>query len=140
VAKSLAQFEDYTRARDFAKFHRQQAMGFKSKIQHSDADYFNLSGKDVAIAQARREKTAPTIVLVERVLRSMPVATELERRDRALIAFAAITSARGNALASFRLGHVNLAGGCIEQDARTVRTKFGKTLIQENRPWQPRCA
>jgi integrase len=56
------------------------------------------------------------------------VATVLERRDRALVAFAAITGARVNALASFRLGHVNLAGGYVEQDARTVRTKFAKTF------------
>ncbi len=169
VAKSLARFEDYTRARDFAKYRREQAMGFrdrlaeqrnartgeqlskatlhstlrdlrafffwladqpgfKSKIQHSDADYFNLSSKDVAIAQARREKTVPTIAQVERVLGAMPAATALERRDRALIAFTAITCARVNALASFRLGHVNLAGGYVEQDARTVRTKFAKTF------------
>lgn len=169
VAKSLARFEDYTRARDFAKFHRQQAMGFKdrlaeqrnartgeqlskatlhstlrdlrafffwladqpgfkSKIQHSDADYFNLSDKGVAIAQARREKTVPTIAQVERVLQAMPATTALERRDRALIAFATITSARVNALASFRLCHVSLAGGFVEQDARTVRTKFAKTF------------
>ncbi len=169
VAKSLARFEDYTRARDFAKFRREQAMGFrdrlaeqrnartgeqlskatlhstlrdlrvfffwladqpgfKSRLQHSDADYFNLSSKDVAIAQARREKTVPTLAQVERVLQAMPVTTVLERRDRALIAFATVTSARVNALASFRLGHVNLVGGYIEQDARTVRTKFAKTF------------
>jgi integrase len=58
----------------------------------------------------------------------MPVATELERRDRALIAFAAITGARVNALASFRLGHVDVVAGFVEQDAREVRTKFSKTF------------
>ena len=169
VAKSLARFEDYTRAREFAKFRLEQAAGFrvklseernartgaqlskatmlstlrdlrafffwladqpgfKSRIQHSDADYFSLSDKDVAIAQARREKVVPSVAQVEHTLRSMPVATVLVRRDRALIAFAAITGARVDALASFRLGHVNLAGGYVEHDARTVRTKFGKTF------------
>jgi site-specific recombinase XerC len=52
----------------------------------------------------------------------------LERRDRALIAFAAMTGARVNALASFQLGHVNLAEAFVEQDARVVRTKFAKTF------------
>ena len=33
-----------------------------------------------------------------------------------------------NALASFQLGHVDLAGGFVEQDARVVRTKFAKTF------------
>ncbi len=94
--------------------------GFKSKIQFSDADYFNLSEKDTAIARARREKRVPTLEQVQRVLAAMPAVTVLERRDRALIAFAAITGARVGALASFRLGHVDLAGGFVEQDARTA--------------------
>ncbi len=33
-----------------------------------------------------------------------------------------------NALASFQLGHVDVAGGYVEQDARVVRTKFAKTF------------
>jgi integrase len=41
---------------------------------------------------------------------------------------AALTGARIGALASFRHGHVNLDEGYVEQDARTVRTKFGKTF------------
>lgn len=102
--------------------------GFKTRIAYSDADYFNLSEKDATIARARREKSVPTLEQVERVLAAMSSANVLERRDRALIAFAVITAARVNALASFRLEHVDLAGGFVEQDGRTVRTKFGKTF------------
>ena len=36
--------------------------------------------------------------------------------------------ARVGALATFRLGHVDLAAGLVEQDARTVATKFAKTF------------
>jgi integrase len=102
--------------------------GFRSHIAYSDADYFNLSDKDTAIARARREKPVPTLEQVGWVLEAMPAETVLERRDRALIAFAAITGARVQALATFRLGHVDVAGGFIEQDARTVATKFRKTF------------
>lgn len=102
--------------------------GFKSHIAYADADYFNLSDKDVAVARARREKRVPTLAQVHHVLSSMPSATVLERRDRALIDFAALTGARAGALASFRLGHVNLAEGHIDHDARTVRTKFSKSF------------
>jgi integrase len=102
--------------------------GYRSSITYSDADYFNLSDKDVAIARARREKQVPTLQQVDRVLEAMPATTALERRDRALIAFAAITGARVNALASLRLDHINIEEGFIDQDARTVRTKFGKTF------------
>lgn len=102
--------------------------GFKSHIAYSDADYFNVSDKDVAIARARREKRVPTLTQVHHVLSVMPAETVLERRDRALIAFTALTVARVGALASFRLGHVDASEGFVEQDARTVRTKAAKTF------------
>lgn len=102
--------------------------GYRSKIAFSDADYFNLSEKDAAIARARREKPFPTLEQVETVLAAMPGDTALERRDRALVAFATITGARVNALRTFRLGHVDQACSYVEQDARTVATKFAKTF------------
>ena len=34
----------------------------------------------------------------------------------------------GIAIASMKLKHVNLAAGCIEQDADEVQTKFSKTF------------
>lgn len=58
----------------------------------------------------------------------MPAATVFERRDRALVAFTALTGARVGALASFQVRHVDLEGGYVEQDARTVQTKFAKTF------------
>jgi integrase len=102
--------------------------GFRSHIAFADADYFNLSDKDVAVARARREKRDPTLDQVRCVLAAMPAGTALERRDRALVAFAMVTGARIGALASFQLGHVNLAASYVEQDARSVRTKAGKTF------------
>ncbi len=102
--------------------------GFKSHVAYADADYFNLSDKDVAIARAKREKRVPTLAQVHRVLAAMPADTVLERRDRALVAFTALTGARVGALASFRREHVNIEEGYVEQDARTVRTKFAKTF------------
>lgn len=111
--------------------------GFKSRIAYSDADYFNMSSKDTAIAGARREKAFPTIDQLGRVLAAMPIATVQERRDRALVALAAITAARVNALASFRLEHIDLAGGFVEQDARAVRTKNAKTFRTYYMPFVP---
>lgn len=102
--------------------------GFKSHIRYSDADYFNLSDKDVAIARARREKSVPTLAQIELVLSSMAADSLIERRNRALIAFAVVTGARVSALASLRLGDVNIEGGFVDQDARHVRTKFSKTF------------
>jgi integrase len=102
--------------------------GFKSHIAYADADYFNLSDKDVAIARGRREKRVPTLAQVEHVLSSMPSGTPIERRNRAVIAFAVVTGARAAALASFRLGDVNVDESYVQQDARHVKTKFSKTF------------
>ncbi len=102
--------------------------GYKSHIAYADADYFNLSDKDVAIANARREKRVPTLAQVELALAAMPAETPLERRNRAVMAYAVVTGARVAALASFRLGDVNMDDGFVDQDARHVRTKFSKTF------------
>ncbi|MXO66584.1 tyrosine-type recombinase/integrase [Altericroceibacterium endophyticum] len=102
--------------------------GYKSKISYSDADYFNLSEKEVRIAKATREKPVPTLEQVHHVLTTMPAESDIERRDRALIALALLTGARAAALASFKLKHIDLKGGCINQDAREVKTKNSKTF------------
>jgi len=169
IAKSLARFEESARAKDFKRFHREQAVAFKAKlaqalnvrtgeriskatmhstlrdlrafffwlahqpgykshIAYADADYFNLSDKDVMVARARREKRVPTFDQIDHVLATMPTDTVLARRDRALIAFAALTGARVGALASFQFAHVDIAAGLVEQDARTVQTKFAKSF------------
>lgn len=102
--------------------------GYKSKIAYADADYFNLSEKDVRIAKATREQPVPTLEQVHHVLVTMPAASDIERRNRALIALALLTGARAAALASFKLKHIDLEQGCIFQDAREVRTKGSKTF------------
>lgn len=102
--------------------------GYKSRLQYSDADYFNLSEKDVRVATARREQVGPTVEQVKHVIAMMPTDSAIQRRDRALVAFTLLTGARDSAIASMKLKHVNLAAGCVEQDAREVRTKFSKTF------------
>ena len=101
---------------------------YKSRLQYSDADYFNLSEKEVRIATARREQTGPTLDQVKHVIAMMPAGSEIERRNRGLIAFTIATGARDSAIASLKLKHVDLIAGCVNQDAREVRTKFSKTF------------
>jgi integrase/recombinase XerC len=102
--------------------------GYKSRLSYSDADYFNLSDKDTRIARARREQKVPTLEQIRHVINSMPAATEIEKRNRALIAFTLLTGARDGAIASIKLKHVDLTVGSVDQDAREVNTKFGKTF------------
>jgi len=101
---------------------------YKSRINYSDAEYFNLSEKDVRVATARRQKPVPTIEQVKHVIYSMPSVTVLERRNRSLIAFILVTGARDSAVASIKLKHVDLVAGSVFQDAREVKTKASKTF------------
>jgi len=103
--------------------------GYKARLQYSDADYFNLSEKDARIATAHREKSAPTLEQVKHVIQTMPDGDEIERRNRALLAFTLLTGARDSAIASMKLKHVDLTEGCVYQDARDVKTKFSKSFI-----------
>src|SRR5262249_53644903 len=94
----------------------------------TSAEYFNLSDKDVRTATAKREVSFPTVQQVEQVVARMPSETDIEKRNRALVAFTLITAARNGALISFKLRHVNMADGFVDQDAREVKTKNSKTF------------
>jgi integrase len=102
--------------------------GYKSRVQYADAEYFNLSDKDTRIATAKRQQKFPTLEQIKHVLSKMPVGNEIERRNRALVAFTLLTGARDSAIASLKLKHVDLIAGCVNQDAREVKTKFSKTF------------
>jgi integrase len=87
-----------------------------------------LSEKETRIAKARVERPVPTLEQIHHVLRSMPADTDLELRNRALVAFTLLTGARDGAIASMKLKHVDVAKGAVMQDAREVHTKFSKTF------------
>lgn len=102
--------------------------GYKSRIAHSDADYFNTSAKDARIAHAHRDKPYPTMAQAMHAFQNLPDATLIERRNKALFAFLMLTGARDGAIASLRLKRIDLVEGCVYQDARDVKTKNAKTF------------
>jgi integrase len=102
--------------------------GYRSRIRYSDADYFNASANDERIAKAVRVRPVPSLDEIGKAMEVMPIQTALERRDRAVVAFALLSGARDNAIASFSLKHVDLAARTVFQDARDVRTKNAKTF------------
>jgi integrase len=102
--------------------------GYKSRISYSDAEYFNLSTKETRIAKAHRDAPVTTLEQIRHVIRAMPTDTDVERRDRALIAFTVLTGARDGAIASLKLKHIDVDQEKVDQDARQVSTKFSKTF------------
>lgn len=169
VAKALSRFEESNGYKDFGRFHREQAVafkrkldeqtsvrtgkplsratvhstlstvkafffwlagqpGYKSKIAYDDANYFNLSDKDVRIANATRQRPVPSLDQIKHVLATMPAVSDIELRNRSLIAFTILTGARDGAIASLKMKHIDLVERVVHQDARDVRTKASKSF------------
>ena len=169
VAKALERFDEYNKRRDFAKFHFEQALGFKvrlgeqlsarsgaplsastikstlaalkaffvwlsgepayrAKLRRNDAEYFNPSDNLTRIAGAHRRRACPTLAQIRAALAAMPTETEIDLRDRALVAFTILTGARDSAVVSARLKHIDIDHKLLEQDAREMDTKRAKTF------------
>ena len=105
-----------------------QQTGYVSKLTYTDMEYFNLSEKETRIANAKLIKPVATVKQIIHVLKTMPDDTDVEKRDRALIAFTLLTGARDSAIASMCLKHVDTINDQVFQDAREVNTKFSKTF------------
>lgn len=102
--------------------------GYRSRIGYTDCDYFNPSAQDSRIATAKRVQKGPELEQVIHVIKSAPSSTVIERRDRALIAFALSSGMRDAAIASLPLGLVDLEADSVTQDARRVKTKNAKSM------------
>ena len=111
--------------------------GYKSRIRHSDADYFNMDAKGQRVASATRETPYPSMEMARHAFNYMPEGSEIDRRNKALFAFLMLTGARDGAVASLRLKHINMIDGCVYQDAREVKTKNSKTFTTYFLPVDP---
>ena len=92
--------------------------GYKSRFQYSDAEYSICLDKDVRVATAQREQKIPTLEQIKHVIVTMHADSDIERRNRALVAFTLLTGARDSAMASMKLKHVDLITNSVNQDAR----------------------
>lgn len=102
--------------------------GYKSRISYSDADYFNLNLKDSRIAEQRREIPYPSLEQIRHLFETMPDGSDIDRRNKAFLAFLVISASRDGAIASLKLKHVDLVDRSVYLDAREVKTKFSKTF------------
>ncbi|MFK5949180.1 MAG: site-specific integrase [Methylococcales bacterium] len=130
TGKLLSKATQNATLRNLKAFFQWLAMqaGYKSRISYTDTEYFNLSEKECRIATARRSKPVPTIEQINHVIENMPQVTDIERRNRAVIAFTLLTGIRDSAIASLKLKHINITENSVFQDAREVNTKFSKTF------------
>ncbi|HEX5006425.1 MAG TPA: tyrosine-type recombinase/integrase [Hyphomonadaceae bacterium] len=102
--------------------------GYRSRIAYADAAYFNNNAREARAAHAARPIHYPSLEQCAHAFRMMPEGDEVQRRDKAILAFLMLTGGRVAAIASLRLSHVDLVEGKVYQDGREVRTKNGKTI------------
>jgi site-specific recombinase XerC len=76
---------------------------YRGKIRASDCEFLNPNANNARIASARRPSRAPALDDIKRIIMAMPSGSDIEKRDRALIAVAIISGARIAALASLKL-------------------------------------
>lgn len=115
---------------DLKKFFKWLACqpGYKSKIKLTDIEYLNLSRNEARAARSGRSRDFPSIEQVRHVIFTMPLDTEIDHRDQALIACALLTGMRDGALASVQIRHFDLVRKLVIQDPREVHTKFRKRI------------
>lgn len=97
-------------------------------INRQAVEYFHLSSNDNRAARASKPRQVPTVEQVRQAVEAMPCGTDIEKRDRALMAFVAITGVRDGALVSLTLKDVDIAQKVVWQDPKHVKTKFGKGI------------
>ncbi len=103
-------------------------IGYKPYINKPDIDYLNLSEKETRAAKAPKTKTFPTLEQIRKALFAMPDKSDLEKRDRALMAFTILTGLRDSAITSLKIKHIDLHRDYVNQDPNEVKTKFSKKI------------
>jgi integrase/recombinase XerD len=102
--------------------------GYKRKINILDLEFLSLSNNDIRAAKSSGYKPFPTMEQIGKVLEAMPAKTEIEKRNKALIAFTLLTGMRDGAIISLKIKHIDLEREHVMQDPKEVKTKFRKYI------------
>lgn len=122
----------FAHLKDFFEWLPRQK-GYQSIPAHL-YEYFTPPNRLTNIARAPVPKTFPSPEDIRTVVEAMPSNTFLERRNRAMLAFTYLSGARGSALISFAIKHVDIDRRAVDQLARDVETKKSKTFRSD---WFP---
>ncbi|MBM3602184.1 MAG: hypothetical protein FJX22_00155 [Alphaproteobacteria bacterium] len=108
---------------------------YRNRIKPADIQYLNLTTGEERQAHTSRPRTYATIEQYRAALLAMPSATEIEQRDRAVMALLLLTGMRDAALVSLKIKHLSLERNYVFQDPRQVATKFSKPIETFFFPW-----
>jgi integrase len=129
TGKPLSKSTVLSAVRQLKKFFKWLAYrpGYR-RIDINQVEYFNLSEKETREATSGNSKRVPTLEQIKKVIRIMPADSEIEKRDRALIACTILTGMRDGAMASLQLRNVRPEERLVVQDPRQVKTKNSKLI------------
>jgi hypothetical protein len=85
-------------------------------------------GQVIRATYSPTDKPHSSLQKIEKIVAQIPQATAIEIRDRALVAFVAITGIRGGALNSLKLIHIDIERKLILQNPLEVTTNFSKQI------------
>jgi integrase len=102
--------------------------GCKSRIRHAEVEYFNPPKRTANSARGTVWQPHASPQQLRHVLAMMPTASDMARRDRAVVAFLFLTGCRDGAAAIVRLANVDLDAGCVHFKGPEIETKFGKVF------------
>ena len=102
--------------------------GYRSLLNYSDSEYFNMSEKDTRAAKTHTSRSIPTMEQIRTVLDIMPNDSDCQKRDRALVAFTILTGSRDGATITLKLKHIDAVNRKVTFDGREVSTKFSKSF------------
>ena len=106
-----------------------QQPGYKSKFSLTDTEYLHMTKKDRRVAAQSTPRQFPSLEHILKLADSIQITSEIDRRDRAVIALTAMTGIRDDALASLPFANFNEQTRTIYQNPRTgVETKFSKNM------------
>lgn len=127
VLDKTTQYNVLRHIKDFFTWLSMQS-GYKSKIKADEIVYLRLSKADNKIATSSKMPKYPSLNYIQKMC-SFEVENEIDRRDRALVAFTALSGMRDLAIISLPIGCFDPVKLLIEQDpAQGVKTKFSKII------------
>jgi integrase len=102
--------------------------GYKSKIHLDDVAYLRLSKADTRIATSIKPVKSPSLEYIQKLC-SFEVKDEIDMRDRALIAFTALSAMRDLAIVTLPIGCFEAKELLVKQEPdKGVKTKFSKLI------------
>ena len=104
--------------------------GYKSKISVDSVSYLSLEKKKVREATASKQVRYPSLEYIRKLADSIEIKTEIDRRDRALIAFLLLSGMRDKAVSTLPLGCFDSPTlESLQDPSAGVDPNFGKSFV-----------